>query len=156
MATSISQLISEDRVLLPIRSSGKKDVLTEIVGFLVRATGREDLREAILEGALEREMEISTGIGRGIAIPHAEIRAEIEPLAVIGVSPEGVDFEALDSNPVHVVFLLVCPAEARKERLAILSSLSRLFCERSLVRELKKARCEADVVERIRHHEEKG
>jgi len=155
MATSISQLISEDRVLLPIRSSTKKDVLTELVDFLARVSGREDLREAILDGVFEREMEISTGIGRGIAIPHAEIRAEIGPLAVIGVSPEGVDFEALDSEPVHVVFLLVCPAEARQERLSILSSLSRLFSQRSLVGELKKVRCEADVVERLRHYEEK-
>ncbi|MFH1279946.1 MAG: PTS sugar transporter subunit IIA [Candidatus Eisenbacteria bacterium] len=156
MAASISQLIDESRVLLPLASTAKEGVIGEITAFLVRAAGREDLEGTILEGIWEREREISTGIGRGIAIPHAEIGADIETTAVIGIAPGGVDFDALDSRPVSIVFLLVVSHGNRQERLGILKSLSALFGDAEVRRALRKAASEAEVVRIIRESEGSG
>lgn len=156
MAASISDLIDESRVLLPIASTAKEEVIDEITDFLIRVTGRSDLRKTILRGIWEREREISTGIGRGIAIPHAEIDADVETSAVLGIAPYGADFDALDSQPVSIVFLLVVSHENRQERLGILKGLSGLFSDVEVRRALKKARSEAEVVRIIRESEGRG
>jgi mannitol/fructose-specific phosphotransferase system IIA component (Ntr-type) len=153
MATTISSLIDRNRVLLPLRSSAKEDVLDEMIDRWVRLSGREDLREKIRASVWEREREVSTGIGRGVAIPHAEIDAEFETSAVIGISPKGVDFDALDSSPVHIAFLLVCPALEEQTRLKILSGLSRLLGEASVRKALRMASSEEEVVGIIRDNE---
>jgi len=119
----------------------------------VRLSGREDLRERIRASVWEREREVSTGIGRGVAIPHAEIDADFETSAVIGISPKGVDFDALDSSPVHVVFLLVCPFREEQARLKILRGLSRLLGEASVRKALRKASSEEEIVEIVRDNE---
>jgi len=154
MAIRISDLIDESRVLLPMRAGSKKDAIDELTDLLVRLEGREDLRQGILDSVWEREMEISTGIGRGIAIPHAEIDMAIGPMAVIGISPAGIDFEALDSRPVHVAFLLVVSNERPQARLSVLSRLSRLFGRRPVRHALAGAATAADVVAIIRANEE--
>lgn len=156
MAASISDLIDESRVLLPLASTAKEEVIDEITDFLVRVTGREDLRETILRGIWEREREISTGIGRGIAIPHAEIDADIEPSAVLGIAPYGAEFDALDSRPVSIVFLLVVSHENRRERLGILKGISALFSDVDVRRALKNAKSEAEVARIIRESEGRG
>jgi mannitol/fructose-specific phosphotransferase system IIA component (Ntr-type) len=156
MTTTISTLIDRTRVLLPLRSSTKKDVLDEMIAHLAAATGREDLSGRIREGVWAREREISTGIGRGIAIPHAELDEPIEAAAVLGISPSGVDFEALDSAPVHIVFLLVCSTRSQPDRLAILSRLSSLFGDASVRKALRRATSAEDVVQIIREREGGG
>jgi PTS system fructose-specific IIC component len=156
MSTTISALIGRDRVVLPLRSSTKAGVIDEMIDRLVRVEGREDLREAIREAVWARENEISTGIGRGIAIPHAEIDADFGASAVLGVHPEGVDFDALDSGPVFTVFLLTCPRSEDRARLGILSRLSRLFGEAEVRKALRRASSEDEVVAIIREHEGDG
>ncbi|MFH1681402.1 MAG: PTS sugar transporter subunit IIA [Candidatus Eisenbacteria bacterium] len=153
MATRISALIDQSRVLLPLRSTTKEDVIDELVDRWALLAGREDLRERILETIWGREREISTGIGRGIAIPHAEIDADLETSAVIGISPNGVEFDALDTAPVHIVFLLVCPARGQQARLGILSRLSRLLGEAPVRKALRRASSEEEVVGVIQRSE---
>jgi len=155
MAERITDLINEDDVLVPLQSTSKEDLLSELTGFLVKRLGREDLTDTVLEGVWEREREMSTGIGRGIAIPHAEIDEKIPPSAVIGISPSGAEFDALDSQPVHIVFLLICSKHNQDVRLGILSSLSYLFGERSVRQALRKAASPKEVVEIIRESEGK-
>lgn len=155
MAPKISELIDESRVLIPLVSRTKEDVISEVTDFLVHGRGWEHLRGTILEGIWERERDISTGIGRSIAIPHAEIGTPVEPAAVIGIAPAGVEFDALDSQPAHIVFLLVVSHENRQARLGILSCLSRMLGDEGTRRALKKATTAAEVVRIIRESEEK-
>jgi PTS system fructose-specific IIC component len=155
MAERITDLITEDDVLVPLQSTSKEELLDELTRFLTGRIGRNDLVEPILKGIWEREREISTGIGRGIAIPHAEIDEEIDPAAAIGISPGGAEFEALDSQPVHIVFLLICSKRNQEVRLGVLSSLSHLFGERSVRQALRKATSSDEVVKVIRESERK-
>lgn len=73
----------------------------------------------------ERESLGSTGIGAGIAIPHCKIHGLARGVVAVGISPSGVDFAAVDAQPVHVLFLVVSPAESPAEHLQVLAAISR-------------------------------
>ncbi|RPJ44859.1 MAG: hypothetical protein EHM19_06135, partial [Candidatus Latescibacterota bacterium] len=96
------------------------------------------------------------GIGRGIAVPHAEIDEEIDTAAVLGISPGGIDFEALDSAPVHIVFLLVSSNRREKDRLGILSRFSALFGEASVRKAIRRASTAEEAARIIRESEGEG
>jgi mannitol/fructose-specific phosphotransferase system IIA component (Ntr-type) len=156
MTKTISALIDRNRVIVPLCSTKKEGVIDEMIDRLVGGAGREDLRERIRESVWRRENEISTGIGRGIAVPHAEIDEEFETSAVLGISPEGIDFDALDSAPVHVVFLLVCSTRNQPERLGVLSRLSSLFGDASVRKALRRAVSADEALGIIRDGEGEG
>ncbi len=156
MARQFSDLLEPSRVLLPVCSDGKEAVIEELARFLADSHGRPDLAGVVLKGVLERECEMSTGIGRGVALPHAEIEIPIEPMAVVGVAPEGIDFEAIDDEPVRILFMLVCSEQSRDERLEILSRLSTVLRDRSAPKRIWSAGTPAEVVKIIREKEGDG
>jgi mannitol/fructose-specific phosphotransferase system IIA component (Ntr-type) len=73
----------------------------------------------------ERESLGTTGIGAGIAIPHCKIQGLAQGVVAVGISQQGIDFAALDAQPVHVLFLVVSPAESPAEHLQVLAAISR-------------------------------
>ena len=139
MMKTLSELIGPDQILLPFEADSKEEALEELVRFLIEGIGKPDLEETVRAGIWAREREISTGIGRGIAIPHAELDADIEPAAVMAVSPGGVPFDALDSEPVHIFFLLICSNLDPNFRLGVLSRLSGLLGKREIRHRLREA-----------------
>jgi mannitol/fructose-specific phosphotransferase system IIA component (Ntr-type) len=80
---------------------------------------------ALFEKLWERESLGTTGIGAGVAIPHCKIEGLPRGVVAVGISQPGVDFAAVDSRPVHVLFLVVSPAESPAEHLQVLAAISR-------------------------------
>ena len=81
----------------------------------------------VLDSLFEREKKMSTGIIQGIAIPHA-ITAKIKkPICAVGISKEGIDYEALDGKPVHIIFMFLFPADDAALHLNILKRLALMF-----------------------------
>ena len=118
-----------------LTASNKEDVLRELVSGLVQS-GQipEDQMDAVCGTVLERENLGSTGIGRGVAVPHAKHSAVSRPVGTVGVSQRGIDFNSLDGAPVHLLFALVSPPERSADHLAVLEYVSRqlrydLFCK---------------------------
>lgn len=104
----LEKLLQEDRIVLNMKAKTKEEVLQE----LLDATGLpEDKKGAVLEALLKRESIGSTGIGKGIAIPHTRSLILDKVYLVVGRSKEGVDFDALDGKPVHLFFLLCAPPQ---------------------------------------------
>ncbi|SEW10768.1 PTS sugar transporter subunit IIA [Natrinema salifodinae] len=87
--------------------------------------GRVTDRQAALEALLAREEETTTGVGKGIGIPHAKTDAVSEPTIVFARSSAGVDFDAMDGEPATLLFMLLVPADGGEDHLELLSSLSR-------------------------------
>ena len=79
--------------------------------------------EELIEALKEREKIMSTGIGFGIAIPHARLKSVKEMTFAIGISKKGIDFDSIDSNPVHLVILVAAGEKQHKEYLKLLSSI---------------------------------
>ena len=104
----LEKLLDKDRVILNLKSKNKDDVLRELLAALKLP---EDKEKLVYEALKKRESIGSTGIGKGIAIPHTRSLVLDRVYLVVGRSKEGIDFDALDGKPVHLFFLLCAPPQ---------------------------------------------
>jgi fructose-specific phosphotransferase system IIA component len=121
----LSDLLTPDRVRVPLRSTSKEELLEELVAVLGE-TGAISDPVQVLQAVRDRERVLSTGVGSGVAIPHGKAEG-VERLAMAaGVTREPIEFDALDGEPVALLFLLVGPETAAGEHVKALSRISRL------------------------------
>lgn len=117
--------LDKNAVKVPLEAVDKDEAIAELLELLVRA-GRVQDREGILDALYEREAKGSTGIGEGVAIPHAR-HPEVDGAQVAaGVSKEGIDFEALDDRDVKVIFLVVAEEDNPSANVEALAELGNL------------------------------
>ena len=141
----LTHFIPAECIKVPLQSPGqagvtKKMVIEELVDLLPQASDPE-LRASILSAVLRREGQMSTGIGNGIAIPHGS--AAIEPHLIIsaGVAPgPGVEFAAIDHQPVRLFFLMVAQSGERTKHLQALANIARLVKDQDVYERLLNAR----------------
>jgi fructose-specific phosphotransferase system IIA component len=122
----LTDLLAPERIKIPLVSSTKEEILEELVEVVGRNGSIRDLPE-VLRAVREREEVLSTGIGSGVAIPHGKSAGITDLSLVAGVTPGGIDFEALDGKPVNLFFLLVGPETAAGQHVKALSRISRLL-----------------------------
>jgi mannitol/fructose-specific phosphotransferase system IIA component (Ntr-type) len=132
-------MLGLERVLVPLASLDKDGILSELVDLVVRSRGLEAHREAIHRAVWDREAVLSTGIGAGIALPHAKYDGLKEVLMAAGVSREPVEYGALDGQPVRLFFLILGPEAAAGSHVGALSRVSRLMRSPALRRRLVEA-----------------
>jgi PTS system fructose-specific IIA component/PTS system nitrogen regulatory IIA component len=130
-----SDFVVAETIQADLTSTDRESVLRELIGGLV-TSGHipAEQAESVCQTVLERENLGSTGIGRGIAVPHGKHSSVARPVGTVGVSRKGLDFHALDSESVHIFFLLVSPPERSADHLSVLEYCSRqlrqdLFCK---------------------------
>lgn len=145
MDLNLSSLITPALVKLSLVSVKKRDALGEMVDLLA-AAGKVTDRDEYLKSVVERESLGSTGIGMGIAIPHGKSDVITDVVIAFGRSAEGIDFEALDDKPVHLVFLLAAPRNVGGVYLKALAQLSRMLRRQDFRQNLMAATTEADVI----------
>jgi PTS system fructose-specific IIC component/PTS system nitrogen regulatory IIA component len=104
----------------------KDEAFEELADYFCQ-TGKENIREEIMEALRIREQKMSTGIQKGIAIPHGSTNAVDTVSGVLGISRKGVDYEALDGEPVYLLFMLVAPPKDTETHLRILKRLAELL-----------------------------
>lgn len=102
----IEELLKKERVIYNMSAKSKDEALKELIEPLKLS---EERRKVVLEALRKREAIGSTGIGHGIAIPHTRSVVLDSVALVVGLSKDGVDFDALDGKPVHLFFLLIAP-----------------------------------------------
>ncbi|TYL39079.1 PTS fructose transporter subunit IIA [Natronococcus pandeyae] len=112
-------------------------------------TDRVTDREAALEALLAREEEATTGVGKGIGIPHAKSDAVSRPTIVFARSEDGIDFDAMDEKPATLLFMLLVPEEGGEEHLQLLSSLSRALMHDDVREQLHEADSKAAIEDTI-------
>jgi mannitol/fructose-specific phosphotransferase system IIA component (Ntr-type) len=131
----LRELFTPDVVNLDIRSESKDDILKELIGLL----GMDEKSEAILFKTLKRRENLgSTGIGKGIAIPHCRSLVVNRLRLAYGRKPGGVDFKAIDGNPVHNFFLIVAPPlEVSNQYLPVLGKIAQFAKDPDVPTQLK-------------------
>lgn len=112
MIVQLSEFLDEDLFVPELKARTKDDALQEMVEAMVRA-GRLKEGGILLEMLRQREQLGSTGIGRGVAVPHGRTLAMSRLAVVFARSAEGIEFEAMDDKPVHLLFLTVAPPQER-------------------------------------------
>lgn len=135
----LSDILSPNSVLVPLRAIGPDSAVTALVEALELPGGTQD-KEALKAAVLARESAGSTGIGNGIAIPHARSEKLSAPRLSIGLAQQPIDFNAADGKPVTLFFLLAVPAANPTSHLKALAALSRLASDKALRRDLARAR----------------
>lgn len=133
----LTELLTPDRIRVPLAAADKPGVLRELTQLLADRAGTG--LEPLLTAVLEREQVLSTGIGHGIAIPHAKSPAITELMLVAGSAPAGIPFDALDGEPVRLFFLLIGPDSAAGQHVKALSRIARLVRRESVREELVQA-----------------
>jgi len=122
----ISEILSKDCIKIGLKSKTKKEVLEELVDVLA-AAGKVKDKKKVMQALIEREELGSTGIGHGVAIPHAKTDDVENGIAAFGLSKEGVRFDTLDGDPVNIFFLLIAPYGASGIHLKSLARISGLL-----------------------------
>ena len=135
----ITDLLDARSVELHAAPSSKKEALDMAIDLMCKS-GKIDDREAYRKLVYAREEESTTGIGEGIAIPHGKGAAVTRPGLAAMVIPNGVDFDSLDDEPVHIVFLIAAPNTKDNIHLDVLSKLSMMLMDEEFIEKLKNAK----------------
>lgn len=143
----INDLLLKDAMIMDLQATDKKGVIDEMVAKLYEVGRISDIA-VYKEGILAREAQTSTGLGDGIAMPHAKNQAVNEATVLFAKSKTGVDYEALDGQPTYLFFMIAAPEGANDTHLQALAALSRLLIDPEFVEKLKKAPT-ADAVQQL-------
>jgi len=140
----ICGLLREDHIILDLKSREKKQILEEFVSSL-KKRGLISEDKVILEELLERESLGSTGLEKGIAVPHALTDKVREPFLALAVIKKGMDFEAVDQMPTYVILLLLGNKDNPGFQLKVLAHICRLVKETRVVEKIRKAKSPQDI-----------
>lgn len=150
----LSELVNEAAIRIPLGAHSKNEAIRELVDVLEKAHGVSSDGE-IMAQVLRRESLMSTGIGNGIAIPHGKMKAGDRILASCGVSPEGIDFDAVDGQPATLFILLVSPEASHGPHVRTLANISRLLKDETVRATLRSAPSAGDFLARLAEAEER-
>jgi fructose-specific phosphotransferase system IIA component len=143
---SLIDLVKENVVKVPLEANDKPDVLRELVRILVDA-GEIDDFDAVLQAIQEREKKGSTGLEKGIAVPHCKSPAVTTLKFAMGIAPQGIDFDAMDKQPSKLFFLLVAAPNQAGPHVAALAEIAKLTRSNAFCNALTAAENPKEVVE---------
>jgi fructose-specific phosphotransferase system IIA component len=141
----LSKFCDESLITFDIKAKTKREAMEELVDLAGRSNMIRDRRE-LLEDILAREELVTTGVGYGVAFPHAKTGAAKGIVIAFGRSDKGIDFEAMDHQPVNLFFLIAAPEDAVGAHLNVMSSLSFMMRSEDNRAKLKKASSPGDVL----------
>ena len=143
----LSEIVVEKSIVPSLKATTRDDVLVEMMDSLVESGAvAPDQRDEFLAAITARENKGSTGFGHGVAVPHAK-HASIDKMIVsIANSPEGVEFNALDGQPVHSIFLLLSPESRPEDHLDAMTVIFNLLKQETFRRFLRNSRSVEDIM----------
>lgn len=143
-----SDFVSSKSICASLTSTDKESVITELVDSLMSSGDiKESDRDDIIKAIMKREELGSTGIGRGIAVPHTKHPTVDKLVGTVGVSVDGVDFNSLDGEKVQLFFLLVSPPDRPGDHLRALENISRQLRDETFCRFLKQSKNTEDIMQ---------
>ncbi len=141
----LSEFLTNSRICLELQAGDKEGVINELAEYIKDAEGMKNFK-TYLKDVFKREEVATTGIGGGVAIPHARTDAVESFVIAFGRSSEGVNFKALDSEPCKLFFMLGTPKDQVPQYLQILAHLTRLLKNQAFCNELLAAKTPETVI----------
>lgn len=142
----LTEIVASGAIVPRLGSSERDEVIAELVDALIGCGAAEArLRDELIGRILERERRGSTGFGRGIAVPHVKHKNVKRMAAAIGLSPTGVEFNALDKQPVFSIFLLLSPEDRPEDHLQAMEVIFKNLSKETFRRFLRQAGSVAEV-----------
>ncbi|KPC98335.1 PTS system fructose-specific EIIABC component [Geobacillus sp. BCO2] len=141
----ITDLLTNETMILALQAKTKGEVIDELAEKLAEAGAVSDV-EAFKRAIWAREQQSTTGVGDGVAIPHAKTAAVKRPAVAFGRSAEGIDYESLDGKPSHLFFMIAAPEGGEQTHLEALARLSSMLMDASFRAQLETASSEEEIV----------
>jgi PTS system fructose-specific IIC component len=141
----LSDLLSEQTITVSLRHTDKQGVIEELLDFAMK-TGRIKDRSIALKAVMDREQLMSTGLEKGVAVPHAKTKAAEDLSMALGISKEGIDFQSADGKPSHLFFFLLAPEAAAGPNVKVLAQIARLTNAPDFRQTLKEASSPKEVL----------
>jgi len=142
-----ADFILSDAVKAEVKATDKQGVIREMVQSVLDAGGvKKEEHEGIVKAIIKREELGSTGIGRGIAVPHTKHPSVKRLVGTVAVSADGVDFDSLDCEKVQLFFLLVSPPDCPGDHLRALEHITRQLKDDTFCRFLKQSKTKEDIL----------
>lgn len=153
----LSDFVCIEAVVPQLESSDRDEVILELARSLGKSGKLSDGQvEDIAAAVIKREQEASTGIGKGVAVPHVKHASVTEVIATVGCSPEGIDFSSLDKQPVYSVILLLSPADGADKHLQAMEVIFKNLQKDDFRKFLRQAQSTEQIRETIEDAEESG
>jgi len=141
-----ADFVCVDAITAHLAAESKEHVIREMVETLATASKiADDDRDSIVKAIMKREELGSTGIGRGVAVPHTKHPSVDKLVGTVGISEDGVDFDSLDGEKVQLFFLLISPPDRPGDHLRALENISRQLRDEMFCKFLKKAKSAGDI-----------
>lgn len=140
------ELLDKNLIKVPLESKDKNNLIEELVDLLDSNNKLND-RNLALQNILQREGLCSTGLERGIAVPHAKTESVDDMVMAIGIAPKGIDFNALDGEPSSLFFMILAPPDKAGQHIEVLSDIARVTKSTAVCRLLKAAADAEEVIE---------
>lgn len=153
--SSIASLLAEEFIILPLHAADRDSVIKELLRPLAEH-GIVDSEAECLDSILKRERRMSTGVGKGVALPHGLSERVTDVVMVLGISPEGIDFKAVDGALCHIFVLLISPADQPQKHLKLLTRLTKLLSDGELRSALIETTTPEEVIGTLRKWETGG
>lgn len=150
---NIVGLLDEKTVLPNLDVDSKTEILDKLISSLSSKVNKEELK-TIRTAVFEREQIMSTGVGKGLAIPHGKASGINENYAAFAHLKNPVDYEAIDGEPVSLVFLLVGPQSSNSMHIKMLSRISRLMNNNEFRQRLKECKTSEKIIELFKKEEQ--
>ncbi len=141
---NLTRLLNIDNIHVHLQAQTKEETIETVVNRLVEVDSLPD-GERVLKAVLSREQAMSTGVGIGIAVPHATMPGLDHPHVAVATTEKGIDFDTMDGRPVHLIFLILSPQHLFELHLKLLSRVSRL-CSDPGIREMLLAANDAETI----------
>ncbi|MGM0603895.1 MAG: PTS sugar transporter subunit IIA [Bacillota bacterium] len=141
----IKEFINTNLINMNLESTKKNDVIKELINMVVDNDLITD-SEKVYQKALEREEKGTTGVGKGVAIPHVKSSAVKKPTVAFGRSNNGIDYGSMDEKPTYLFFLIVVPEESHDQHLKLLAQLSRKLIHDDFRESLMEAEKPEDII----------
>jgi len=149
---TISSIFRQEGIVPQLRSRTKDEVFRELVDHLVPLCPQVG-RDKLLQGLLERERQMTTGIANHIALPHTHVPGLGRTVGLLGVSKEGIEYGSLDGEPVHLVFCLVGDDSQPDAHIVVLRNLALLLTNPEFFPSMMKAKGPRDIVTTLEQFE---
>ncbi|MEO8232741.1 MAG: PTS sugar transporter subunit IIA [Ignavibacteriota bacterium] len=149
----VSELLKPEFIISDLKGETKEEIINELVDLFKDDSRIEDI-EKVRSAVLDREKVMSTGVGKGFAIPHGKTNSVKEIIGAFGKIKNGIDYDALDGNPVQLVFLLVGKDNLISTHIKLLSRISRLMNKDDFRHRLTEANNADEIVKLFNDEEE--
>jgi fructose-specific phosphotransferase system IIA component len=148
----ISDILDESVVRVKLKGKSKDEIINEMIAIVNHSSRITDI-EKVREAIFEREKIMSTGVGNGFAIPHGKSDAVLDIVAAFAITEEPIDYESLDEQPVHLIFLLIGKDSMVGPHIKLLSRISRLMNKEDFRRKLLDAKTPKEVIDIFKSEE---